>query len=377
MNLGLKSLREILQNTTAVKARQVLMTNLCLQQQWHGSVPPATVLAILNGTFVHEMTEVGLFSPFAMLLAKAASANPEDFLSLQLKSAKGKGLDATDIAQTTKSVFYVPTNIHQLAFASVGFVHLVGVIFGTQSVLYWAMHSWTMHMQLNQLAYEEGFSVDAMFGAKILTLIDRRVQNYLKKGYDPATRRMAKTHLSFQVPQNEVVDGKFQYANIPHNILKAYQKQTSGAAAPRRTGSIPVPSDSLPVENPMPLPSLQASEDHLQYLLLNVHNNGPCWCGDGQPCPRYHLAGLCTLGNSCRMANTHRPPANQELSDYTAWYQLCESRLHEHQQSIPGYWTRGGRSGGPAGQKDKVCFEESKTRSRSNSPAGASNDQHS
>jgi hypothetical protein len=29
-----------------------------------------------------------------------------------------------------------------------------------------------MHMQLNQVAYEEGLSVDAMFGAKILTLID-------------------------------------------------------------------------------------------------------------------------------------------------------------------------------------------------------------
>jgi hypothetical protein len=107
-----------------------------------------------------------------MLPAKAASANPEDFLSLQLKSAEGRGLDATDIAQTTKLVFYVPTDIHQLAFATVGFVHLVEIIFGTQSVLYWAIHSWTMHMQLNQLAYEEGFSVDAMFGAKILTLTD-------------------------------------------------------------------------------------------------------------------------------------------------------------------------------------------------------------
>jgi hypothetical protein len=155
-------------------------------------------------------------------------------------------------------------------------------------------------MQLNQLAYEEGFSVDAMFGAKILMLIDRRVQNYLKKGYDPATRRMAETHLLFQVPQNQVVDGKFQYANIPHNILKVYQKQKSGAAAPRRTGSIPVPSDSLPIENPMPLPSLQASEDHLQYLLLSVHNNGPCWGGDGRPCPRYHSAGLVPLATRAR-----------------------------------------------------------------------------
>jgi hypothetical protein len=93
-----KSLGEILQNTTMVKACQVLMTNLCLQQQWHGSMPPAMVLAILNSTFVHETTEVGQFSPFAMLPAKVASTNPEDFLSLQLKSAKGKGLDATDIA---------------------------------------------------------------------------------------------------------------------------------------------------------------------------------------------------------------------------------------------------------------------------------------
>jgi hypothetical protein len=36
----------------------------------HGSMPPAMVLAILDGTFVHETTEVGPFSPFAMLLAK-------------------------------------------------------------------------------------------------------------------------------------------------------------------------------------------------------------------------------------------------------------------------------------------------------------------
>jgi hypothetical protein len=56
------------------------------------------VLAIVNGTFVHEMTEVGPFLPFAMLPAKAALANPEDFLSLQVKSAEGKGLDATNIA---------------------------------------------------------------------------------------------------------------------------------------------------------------------------------------------------------------------------------------------------------------------------------------
>jgi hypothetical protein len=92
---------------------------------------------------------------------------------------------------------------------------------------------------------------------------------------------MAETHLSFQVPQNQVVDGEFQYANIPHNILKAYQEQTGGAAAPRWTGSIPVPSNSLPVENLMPLPLLQASEGHLQYLLSSVHNNGPCWGDDG------------------------------------------------------------------------------------------------
>jgi hypothetical protein len=46
---------------------------------------------------MHETTEVGPFLPFGMLPAKAASANPEDFLSLQLKSAEGKGLDATDI----------------------------------------------------------------------------------------------------------------------------------------------------------------------------------------------------------------------------------------------------------------------------------------
>jgi hypothetical protein len=34
-----------------------------------------------------------------MLPVKAASANPEDFLSLQLKSAEGKGLDAPTLPE--------------------------------------------------------------------------------------------------------------------------------------------------------------------------------------------------------------------------------------------------------------------------------------
>jgi hypothetical protein len=95
-----KSLWEILQNTTVMKACQVLMMNLCLQQQWHGSVPQA--MFIMNSTFVHEMTDVT--QPILAICYDTSESS--------LSKSRGLPISPTKICQRKRSLSnqYCPNN---------------------------------------------------------------------------------------------------------------------------------------------------------------------------------------------------------------------------------------------------------------------------
>jgi len=319
---------EFLSQTKVAKSRRILNATLKQQMNWHGSFPLSTALAIQNGTFMHENSNfIGPFSAFAMIPLALSGCDPAEYLNLQLKSSEGKGLDNADVTKTTKLVLSVPLDVHELGFFITGFIHLLGYVFGPASLVATAVQSWSPHMIANISDYQDCFNADPLFGVRVLTLIDRKVQRYLAKGLNPSTRGRAESHLAFGQYQLQIEDKEFSYQNLPANILTVYQKRVAekGSLGPAQAAR------ALPVQNPLPLPSFHAEPDFARYLLSGVNTNGPTWGKDGPACPRYHLEGFCSQGDSCKYAATHRPPAESEANDYRAWMRPCDSRCRQRQ----------------------------------------------
>jgi len=209
-----ETFQEFLEQSSVAKARQTVNSKLHLQKKWHGAIPMSTALAMQNGTFVHENPNlVGPFSIFVMLPLVLAGCDPEEYLNIQLKSSEGKGLESTDIARMTKTIFSIPMDVHELGFFLMGFIHLLSYVFRPNALVTLAVHSWLPHMVNNFADYQDCFNADAMFGSRVCTLIDCKVQKYLMKGLNPSTCSRAEAHLAFGQYQQEIEDKEFWYQN--------------------------------------------------------------------------------------------------------------------------------------------------------------------
>jgi hypothetical protein len=289
------------------------------------SLPLATVNAILHGRFTwSEETNPEAFSIFACFAPEpsAVSAEADDFLALQLKSAEGMGLSDGDVSRSTKVVHRIPRTEHQLAEFIGAFALLLSTIFGPSAPIHLAVQGWIAHIRENQLVYAQLLRADHAFGCRILALIDRAVQLYFRACLDPARRQGAERLLLFESYQSAIIMNTFSYPVLPASIARLINLPSTpatGLTRPSHTNPSSTPSSDSPVYNPDRLPSLRATPAEVSRL-QNRLTSAPLWttCHPAcRPCPKYHSGGECT--SSCPRAATHRPPTDSDIASYHDW----------------------------------------------------------
>jgi hypothetical protein len=178
------SYAKLLSLGNVAQAKLHLDVTLQTQHKCPISLPLATVNAILNGRLTwSDHTNPKAFSIFACFKPGASAlvgTSSDEFLALQLKRAKGKGLSDADIARSTKVEHRVPTNVHELGEFIGAFSLVLAFIFGPNATVHQAVHGWLAHIQSHELLYTQQLNADRTFGCKILALIDQAIQLYFR-----------------------------------------------------------------------------------------------------------------------------------------------------------------------------------------------------
>jgi hypothetical protein len=212
------------------QAKLHLDVTLQTQHKCPVSLPLAMVNAILNGRLTwSDHTNPKAFSIFSCFKPGASAlvgTSSNEFLALQLKSAKGKGLSDADIARSTKVEHRVPTNVHELGEFIGAFSLVLAFIFGPNATVHQAVHGWLAHIQSHELLYTQQLNADHTFGCKILALIDWAIQLYFCKCMHADHQVGTAQLLVFDRYQGEIIMNTFNYTALPSSIAKLVARPT-------------------------------------------------------------------------------------------------------------------------------------------------------
>ena len=89
-------------------------------------------------------------------------------------------MDSEDIRYLAKQKVYIPTSIYELEHHVNHDIHLLFIFFGATSFLITQLRSCQKHIQSNMTTYSGLQRLDYLFAAKVLFIIDLRVQNFFK-----------------------------------------------------------------------------------------------------------------------------------------------------------------------------------------------------
>ena len=104
-----------------------------------------------------------------------------DTIALSLKTSDGRGgIDSDDIRRLTKQKVYIPTTINELEHHLNHGIHILAIVFGPLCFKVAQLRQFQRHIQTNIATYIDLARQDSLFPAKVLYIIDLRVQNFFK-----------------------------------------------------------------------------------------------------------------------------------------------------------------------------------------------------
>ena len=102
-------------------------------------------------------------------------------IALSLKTSDGRGaIDSDDIRCLTKQKVYIPTIINELEHRLNHSIHILAIVLSPLCFKVAQLRQFQRQIQTNIATYIDLARQDSLFPAKVLYIIDLRVQNFLK-----------------------------------------------------------------------------------------------------------------------------------------------------------------------------------------------------
>ena len=270
---------------------------------------------IIRGTSPGTPENLSVF--FVPRRSPAGHAASINHLSNHLKTIDGTGLDAAEIKLATKQKIVLPTDLQEYIHQVSNFALIIGMIFGTASVIYKCFGKVVSHATKHETEYEDRQRSCQNFFAKLLSFFDRRIQNFLddcSAATDFSTIDF--TGLSFDSTLRDVVDGSFR-VDLPIAIqsclpaqLQTPTKSSAIAAAivtppmlkKQKTGGPPARGDPELNTSIYPSWKLQSGENYVNVFCKEIDRSK---LPKIPICLNYHIRGSChTL---CDRVTSHSP----------------------------------------------------------------------
>ena len=314
-----KRFRDLLSCRNSTAAKQYLSHILQAEFRCMAIVPQSLAMAIYQGCLLWDNRS--LPSNFSIFYCGEPSATNSDnsskTLMYNLKISEGKGLTETDFKDAIKCSYHFPTNAHELQTQIQNFIGLLGIIFGTDSLLVSQVSTWDSHIQDNFIMYKMNGETSRNFYTQILYGIDISVQNFMRscKDSDRITD-VNRLFLDWTRDHQDIINGRF-YFKTPQ-----LRDPTSDTQQPRRQRQRLNNDDDTTVTNHDILPScklLPNEEYHTTFLKNGITQPKQ----DGKPiCLNYHIRGSCT--KHCR--RSHKKLTTESTKTLIAFYEQCRSQ---------------------------------------------------
>ena len=165
-----------------------------------------------------------IFSLFLILSESGNTVSDTVDTTLQsLKSNNGRGgINGDNIWRLTKQKIFIPTPIHELEHHLNHGIHIIAVICTSKSYLVYQINSVLIHVKPNQAAYCDLQRNDKLFVARILYVVDVRIQNFL---YEAHQGNFDLDPLDFSRMFEEIIHNRTFKAHLPQYIHYSKNKR--------------------------------------------------------------------------------------------------------------------------------------------------------
>ena len=166
-------------------------------------------------------------SNFSLALILSESGNTVsdtvDTTPQSLKSNNGRGgINGGSIWRLTKQKIFIPTPSHELEHHLNHGIHIIAVICTSKSYLVYQINSVLIYVKRNQAAYCDLQKNDKLFVARILYVVDVRIQNFL---YEAHQGNFDLDPLDFSRMFEEIIHNRTFKAHLPSCIHYSKNKR--------------------------------------------------------------------------------------------------------------------------------------------------------
>ena len=217
--------RTFFEQKNASEAKSYLHHKLIVMLSLPIHIPAGLATAIWSGVVFWDRQDSPSNFSFFLVPAQSASmvSDTADTIALSLKSSDGRGgIDSEDIRRLTKQKVYIPVSINELEHHLNHGIHILAIIFGILSFLVSQLRAFQAHIQANIATYIELTRQDSLFPAKVLYIIDLRVQNFFKEAQQGT---FSPDPLDFTSVYQDIVQNRSFNARLPDTMITRKRKR--------------------------------------------------------------------------------------------------------------------------------------------------------
>ena len=235
------SSRSFFEQKNAAEAKAFIFHKLNIVENLPIHLPSGLTTAIWSGVVFWD--HLGTPSNFSLFLIPPQSSNQisdtADTIALSLKASDSRGgIDSDDIRRLTKQKIFIPTSINELEHHINHGLHILAIVFCVTSYLVQQIKTVLTHIKMNQATYCDLLRNDNLFAARILYVMDVRIQNFFRSAQQGI---FAPNPLDFSRMFEEIVDNRTFKAHLPtciHNVKKKRQEEEGNSRNTRQRGDV-------------------------------------------------------------------------------------------------------------------------------------------
>ena len=289
--------RTFFEQKNASEAKSFLQHKLIVEKSLPIYIPSGLVTAIWSGCVFWDRLDSPSNFSFFLVPAQSASmvSDTADTIALSLKTSDGRGgIDSDDIRRLTKQKVYIPTTINKIKHHLNHGIHILAIVFGPLCFKVAQLRQFQRHIQTNIATYIDLARQDSLFPAKVLYIIDLRVQNFFKACQQG---KFSPECLDFSMMFHDIVQNRSFNSRLPDCILPKKRKyeddRHGGGRKSPHQGKGGKEAKGAWIKNPKIISEWKIKPEESFGLLFHQKRDHIPKRNGTQLCAGFHIKGWC------------------------------------------------------------------------------------
>ena len=291
------SSREFFEQKNPSEAKTYLHHKLAIMKSLPIYIPAGMATAMHQCVFFWDKFDSPSNFSFFLVPAQSSSmmSDTVDAIALSLKASDGRGgIDSDDIRRLTKQRIFIPISINELEHHLNHGIHVLVIVFSDKSFLVTQLLDLQKHIQANLSTYCDLLRQDPLFAAKVLYIIDVRVQNFFKAAQ---MGNFSPEPLDFTTMFQDIVQNRSFNANLPASISSRKRKgdhsDKDNNDGPTHNGRMNRNDRGAWVRNPSPETEWKMKTTEDFHSVFHPHRDQIPKRNDIPLCGKFHIQGWC------------------------------------------------------------------------------------